>query len=38
MSVEQVSKRTYAVRLRWMRADGVKDGVVMNRFRDDIVK
>src|SRR5262245_31413745 len=38
VSVEQVSKHTYAVRLRWMRADGVKDGVVVNRFRDDIVR
>jgi len=38
VSVEQVSKHTYAVRIRWMRADGVEDGVVVNRLRDDIVK
>ena len=37
VSVEQVSKRTCAVRLRWMRADGVKDGVLVNRLHDDIV-
>jgi len=38
VSVEQVSKHTYAVRIRWMRADGVEDGVVVNRLRDDILK
>jgi hypothetical protein len=38
VSVEQVSKHTYAVRLRWKRADGVEDGIVVNRLRDDIVK
>jgi len=38
VSVEQVSKHTYAVRLRWKRADGVEDGVVVNRLRDDIVR
>ena len=34
VSVEQVSKRTCAVRLRWMRADGVEDCAVVNRFAD----
>jgi hypothetical protein len=38
VSVEQVSKHTYAVRLRWKRADGTEDGVVVNRLRADIVK
>jgi hypothetical protein len=38
VSVEQVSKHTFAVRLRWMREDGVEDGVVVNRLRDDVVK
>src|SRR5262245_19714693 len=38
VSVEQVSKHTYAVRIRWKRADGSEDGVVVNRMRADIVK
>jgi len=38
VSVEQVSKHTYAVRLRWTRTDGSEDGMVVNRLRDDIVK
>jgi hypothetical protein len=39
VSVEQVSKHTYAVRIRWKREDGSDDpGVVVNRLTDKIVK
>jgi CRISPR/Cas system-associated exonuclease Cas4 (RecB family) len=38
VSVEQVSKNTYAVRIRWKRPDRSEDGIVVNRLRGDIVK
>src|SRR5262249_54686478 len=38
VSVEQVSKNTYAVRIRWKREDGSEDGVVVNRLTDSIVR
>jgi len=38
VSIEQVSKNTYAVRIRWKREDGSEDGVVVNRLTDSIVR
>lgn len=38
VSVEQVSKGTHVVRIRWIREDGVKDGVVVNRLKNNVVK
>jgi hypothetical protein len=39
VSVEKVSKNTYAVRIRWKREDGSDDpGVVVNRLTDSVAK